>query len=393
MRKSFSIAMLAAVVAGVVSTCVGGVVQTQGARLAGDVSLGQDKIKVGGQAIRWDEVICVCVGPKVDFNPAQAVKLSGGDIVFGNITGAGDKKVTIESSLLGAREISIGQAISIEFAPGVPQVSRPQAGTLYRQKGEPVGGDLLRMDARTLTIEGPQGVVTIEREGCVRYVFAISSSRPASASAIQGDEVTLMDGSSLSGKITPKVDGLELAHAILGNVTIPYKAIASIMRHCSNVQYLAQTPPESVAATAIVSPEGPTQTIDFLQGDLGAYCLRGIRILPQATVNYVWGSLPGKSVFRTTLQPIEGAQGEATVRISSGGKVLAEVVVGPGSGPTPISLELPDANDLSIEVSFADRLKFPCGVILGDPLLIFPKAAAQGAAVSKQVAFAGIAAN
>jgi hypothetical protein len=85
--------------------------------------------------------------------------------------------------------------------------------------------------------------------------------------------------------------------------------------------------------------------------------------------------MPGKTIFRATIQPIEGAGGEATVRIRSGGKVLAEVAVGPGSGPAPISLELADANDLSIEVSFADRLKFPCGAILGDPLLILPKAA------------------
>jgi hypothetical protein len=290
----------------------------------------------------------------------------------------------IESSLLGSKEIAVAQAVSIEFAPGASQAGKPQAATLYRQKGEPVPGDLLRMDDRTVCIDSPLGALSIEREGCVRYVFAVPTSKPAAASAVQGDEVMLMDGSSLCGKITPKAAGLEVAHAILGNITIPYKAIVSIMRHLPNVQYLAQMPPQSIEATSLVSPDGPTQTVDFLQGDMGADCLRGIRILPQTTVNYVWGAMPGKTVFRATLQPMEGAQGEATVRIRSGGKVLAEVSVGPGSGPTPVNLELPDANDLSIEVSFADKLKFPCGVIVGDPLLILPKAAAGAGMVKVQ---------
>ena len=95
MWKNAQIAMLAAAVAGLASTCLGGVVQTQGARLSGDVLLGQDKIKVGEQAVAWDDIICVCAGAKIEFNPAQAVKLSGGDIVFGNVTGLVDKKVTI----------------------------------------------------------------------------------------------------------------------------------------------------------------------------------------------------------------------------------------------------------------------------------------------------------
>jgi hypothetical protein len=231
------------------------------------------------------------------------------------------------------------------------------------------------MDARAVAVDSPLGALTIEREGCVRYVFAIATSRPAAASAVGGDEVALMDGSSLRGRITPKADGLELAHAILGNVTIPYKAIASIARHRSNVLYLAEMSPQSVDATALLDADGPAQTVDFLQGDLGADCLRGIRILPQTTVNYVFAAMPGKTIFRATVQPIEGAGGAATVRIRSGGKVLAEVSVGPGAGPAPISLELADANDLFIEVSFADRLKFPCGMILGDPMLILPKAA------------------
>ena len=40
------------------------------------------------------------------------------------------------------------------------------------------------------------------------------------------------------------------------------------------------------------------------------------------------------------------------------------------SEPASLSLELPPSADLAIEVDFGKRIRFPCGVVICDPLVV-----------------------
>jgi hypothetical protein len=63
-------------------------------------------------------------------------------------------------------------------------------------------------------------------------------------------------------------------------------------------------------------------------------------------------------------------RGDARLRVLAGGKTLLEKTIGPGAAVEPLALDLAQAQELVLEVDFGNRIGFPCGIVLEDPIVV-----------------------
>jgi hypothetical protein len=96
---------------------------------------------------------------------------------------------------------------------------------LYRDFGEPIPGKLLFMDPQRLTLQSPLGILTLQRESALRYVFADEKQETKPA-----DELRLIDGSIFKGKLSIGEGQVEIDHEILGKLNLPLQAVRAIAR-------------------------------------------------------------------------------------------------------------------------------------------------------------------
>jgi hypothetical protein len=74
--------------------------------------------------------------------------------------------------------------------------------------------------------------------------------------------------------------------------------------------------------------------------------------------------------LRAMLVPMAGGNGDVQVRVRSGKEQRLDQELKPRDKPVVVGLDIPvDDEFVEIEVDFGERLRFPCGVVLGDPRL------------------------
>lgn len=351
-------------------------VQTLGGRLEGKVHLRAGSCEIGGKTAAWNDLLYVIMDHSTrSIRPPQAVRLASGEVWLADVVALSARKLKARSVLFGEREIDAGTVRSLDFlsdlaapAPG------DKPGTLYREKGEPIPGALLWIDDQRLAIDSPLGVLTLPREGTARYLF---QTGPAVAPPAKDEEIGLVDGTVLRGKAAPVQDALEVEHAVLGKLTIPAAAVRSVLRHVPAAAYLAELPMQSVDAVPLVASPALPETLEYpTRGDSRAWpgplaCLRGICIQPKTVVKYRLPKAAGPTAtLFATLGPVDEARGDVKVRIASGDKALVERDLSPAAKPEALSLPVPSGGELTIEVDFGPRIAFPCGVVLGDPLVV-----------------------
>ena len=357
-----------------------GVVQTLDARLEGDVTFADGRLEVAGKAAPWDTVIYAMPQAAArTLSAAGAVCLAGGEVWRAEILSLSNKRLAVRSALLGAREIDIGLVAQLEFAApraGSPapaeDAQHPAAGTLYREKGEPVPGTLLWIDAARLALDSPLGVLTLAREGLVRYSFP-GAARAAPAG--DTDRVGLVDGSVLLAAARPVAGGVRIEHPILGTMKLGAGLIRYVRRGDPRVSDLVAGVPRTVATSGVFEKAAAASLILVsYQGDFGAERTRHLaaeRLTPKTTIKYDLRPETGKRRRLTgRASPIEGARGDAVLKISAGGKTVFEQTFAPGAATVLLAIDLPEAKDLRLEVDFGPRIAYPCGVLLEDPLLI-----------------------
>lgn len=351
------------------------VVQTPRERLEGKAAFAGETLQAGGKPVAWGDVLFVMRDQETrSIRSPEAVWLTSGEVWHAHVAGLSSGKLKARFLLLGERELDAAALRALDF---LPDLSPPEPGdkpaTLYREKGEPVPGQLLWVDEGRLAIDSPLGVVTLAREGLARYLFRSGPTPPAA----KDDEVGLVDGSTLRGQARPAKDGLELEHAVLGKVAIPGRLVRSVLRHPASVACLGELAPAKVDAVPLVAKAVPPEMLAYpavggsrvWPGDLVA--IHGIRIQPKCSVTYRLPKLPGqKLVFLATLGPIERMRGDAKVRLAAAGKTLLERDIGPAAKREAISVEVPRDAELAIEVDFGPAIRFPCGVMLGDPMVV-----------------------
>jgi prepilin-type processing-associated H-X9-DG protein len=328
-------------------TAFAGVVQTLDGRLEGNVTFADGRVEVSGKAVPWENVVyAMPQGLARTLRASGAAHLFGGDLWHGEIVRLSDNRLSLRSPFLGPREIEWQFVRAVEFQPAEPPDVRGGAATLYRDKGEPVPGNLLWIDEKRLAIDSPLGVLTLPREGAV-YYDAGAAARTAPGAG--NDRVGLIDGTVIRCTAKPAAGAVQVEHPVLGTVRLAAAAVRYVRREDPRVRSLGRA-----------DQAGPA-----------GLCLEAMRLEPKRAVNCGLKQDAGKKVrLMARVGPIDGAKGDAHLRIGTGAKTAFEMDFGPGAAAVPLSLELPDADGLVLEVDLGPRLGFPCGVVLEDPLLV-----------------------
>ena len=347
----------------------GDVVQTVDARIEGSVGFGEDCVEVGDRTVRWEEVLYVIrETPGRAISGANVIRFRNGEAWVADMLELSGTSLRARSPILGQLHAALSDIAALDFVLSPPSRKQRKAGSLYRDEGEPIPGKVLWIDAKSIAIDSPLGVIDVPRDSAVQYLFA---DRTGEARTLKDDEVALTDGTRLHGLATPNVGGLTLKHASLRDLTFPASVVRSVERHPGSVIYLAERRPHTVEARPLITQSVPPVVVSHQRSYAVADWLKGVRVLPKAALRYRLPDASGKTrIFRTGLQPVQGSCGDVHVRIAVGASTLHERQLA-GSEPwPPLSLELPGGSELTIEVNFGKRIRFPCGIILCDPHVI-----------------------
>lgn len=368
--------MLAALVAsglGAAAPPATGLVVTAAGRVEGKVAIVPGGLSVAGRKIKPGGILLARFVPKGrTFRQPHVVRMINGEVWPCEILKLTGGKLTIRSPLFGTGSVHIEGVAALEFRANLPVPDRRlEPKTLYRRTGEPLPGELIWINRKKIAIDSLLGALSMSRKTIARYVVAREQRSAVEAGLA---EVTFLDGSVLRGKVTFGDRKLTLAHAKLGEVSIAAPAVRSIVNSVPGVTYLTDLP------YRIKSFPPLSARVETLEGSpvatasaaMGGRFVRCVQILAGNEFQY---SLPGPrgrdASLRASLVAMPGARGDARVEIIAGGKTVFDQTIGPGqTAPVLVSVALGKGGSFSIRVTFGRRLRFPCGVVLGEPHVI-----------------------
>ena len=96
--------------------------------------------------------------------------------------------------------------------------------------------------------------------------------------------------------------------------------------------------------------------------------LNTIRLHPNSVINY---KLPETSEarFRCSLKAVESSRAALDIVIKVDNKQVWKGRIQPGKSADTLSLDLPAGKEMVLEVSFAERIAFPCAIDISDAYL------------------------
>jgi hypothetical protein len=333
------------------------VVRTAAGQVTGEIRLREGGMLVGDKPIGFEQVLFAVREAPPSLSQPQTVCLKSGERWMVECRRLALKKLRVYSPLIGERDLDVAKLAAVDFIVR-PAVGAAAASTLYRQEGEGVPGTVLWIDAARLAIETPLGVVTLPREGCLRYVFATET--PPAPSPGQ-DLVTLIDGSIFLGK--PKITsaGIELEHELLGAVPLPLSAIRSIQRNRNGVTSIRSA---TVKQAELIAPAQPEKAVALVDEESGRPWMRSTVLDAKSTARL---AMPKDAAsFSAVVQGI----GQSIVKIRAGDRVLTEKRIARNDPPCLLTADVSGAAEVAIDVDFDGVMKFPCGIILADPLVL-----------------------
>ncbi len=363
------IAAFCAALLGPVTGLCDGMVQTRGERLSGTVAFRGDGVSADGKILRWHDVLFFARGGARRLTAPHALHFENGEVWAGDILRLSAGKLGVRCPLFGEREVAVGDVAQLAFAAWHPFDGEPSAKTLYRKSGEPVPGSLIWIDETHIAMDSPLGVLKLDRDAASRYV--VQPVKPARRPKPATDTVFLFDGTVLHGRLAPSENGLQVEHAKLGAVDVPGAAVRAVLRRPKGVAYLAEEPFGSVRAAPLVAEAREPQRVICPLAPPGeeadAEWLTALRMWPRTTL-----SIPMKAAgtLRGRLCLEKGSRGSARVRIQANGKTLLDRALTPGAEPTPLSVAVPGAGQLVVEVDFDGPVRLPCSLVLADPHVI-----------------------
>lgn len=344
-----------------------GIVQTLTGRFEGKVILHKDHLTVDAKKLVWDDVLYLL--PDSDGKPLirpQRVHLKNGESWAVELVGLADKKLDVRSDLFGQKQFDLRLVAALDFAASSGRTDARKLRVLYRAKGEPIPGKLLGLKQDKLTIDSAVGELDLPREGLVSYRFADATRAPSPGD----DDVTLIDGSLFRGKLHPGETGYLFEHATLGKATIPAAIIRSVVRHPARMFDLTDAKPVVLKARPLLA----TKNAELAAPPMveGSSFVKGLLFEPNLTAEYqIPGMAEKKGRLRAVLLPVGNSAGDVRLRIKIGDKVVVERELAPMSKAEAISLPVIGGDVLEISVDFGTSLRFPCGVVLGDPHVIW----------------------
>jgi len=341
-----------------------GSVETRGARRRGAVDVREGKLSVGEESLAFDSVLLAVRErePSVPDDPKKpraAVRLLNGETWFVDIVGFEKGQVTIKGARTGRRVVPLSGIASLEFQATAGASSEAggagAAGMLYRVSGEPIPSKLVWIRDKDIAIDCPLGIVPIPRSLVRSFVVAL----PEPGHRQEGDEIALTDGTLLRGRAKLENDGLVVEHAVLGSLKLELASIRYLRRSTTDIVWLDQL--ESSVEERVgplLPPPAPIVVESVRDGHF-----RAVRMLPRTVTRYrVPFSAVEKGTLRGRLAPVAGAKADVIVRASAAGRRLWERRVDAGSDPAEVTIDVSGVLELTIEVDFAGRVAFPCGV-------------------------------
>lgn len=358
--------------------------QTLTGGLEGDLQLAADALAVGGKAVAWSDVVYfVRDEAPGTLSTSQAVRTTGGELWHLQITGwlYQQKQLAVRSSLFGDKLLEGKDLSAIDFAAGLAEPPQVAGGVLFRDRGEPIPGGLVRVDPDTISILSPLGVLSLELAAVTRYVLPAAKKTSTRA----GDELRLRDGSIFRGSIQPRPGKLHVEHPVLGAMEVPLSAVRSVRRDHPRVAYIDDLPAGSARAVPLIRRAAWPRFVDAEetaagQGTGWPAFIRGILVEPKATIRLT--APPGAVRFVASVIPAGRGptSGACLVEVRVGGKAVCDETVGPADRPRGASVQLSKAGQVEIEVDFRRPIRLPAGVVLGDPHWVLAEGKARAGA-------------
>lgn len=361
-----------------------GVVQTVAGRLAGSLQVAGDGLTVGEKPVAWRDVVYLVRDEAPGtLSASQAVRTTGGELWHLQITGwlYQQKQLAVRSSLFGEKLLEGKDLSAIDFAAGLGEPPQVAGGVLFRDRGEPIPGSLVRVDPDTISILSPLGVLSLELAAVTRYVLPAAKRTGAPA----GDELRLRDGSIFRGSVEPRPGKLHVEHPVLGAMEVPLSAVRSVRREHPRVAYVDDLPAGSARAVPLIRRAVAPRFVQAEEaaggGETGRPAfIRGICVEPKATIRLT--PPPGAVRFVASVNPAARGPtaGACLVHVRVGGRTAYDETVGPADRPPGASVELSRPGQVEIEVDFRRPIRLPAGVVLGDPHWVLAKGKARAGA-------------
>ena len=351
-------------------------VQTAGDILAGEMIPREGGILIGGATVPLSEVLTAVRDAGANtISAAQAIRMVNGEIWCGSILGMETNAITFRGDLFGERTIGAEAVATLDFSRRIVPTAAGKRGMLYRERGEPIPGSLLWIREGTLALDCPLGVLPIPRQSVIRYQFkgpGVSIPRDGD------DEVGLIDGSVFRGRLALVSNGLEVAHASLGKVSVPWAAMRYLLRSPPGLTRLGLPPAGDVEARGPAAPPAAPQLLDYRTGleprPPSPACVTAVRMRPITVARYrLQGREGRKAWFRAVVAPVPECRGDARISLQVTGASVYERTLLCTNDAMTVSIELPPGEDLTIKTDFGGKLLYPCGVDWRDPCVVFRK--------------------
>ncbi len=335
-----------------------GVAVTTNIRRQGTLKVENGQLTIGNNALT-DEVI-LTINPRqplADVLPG-AVHLVDGEIWQAEVRNIEGKLLSIRSKFFGERKVPLARLASVEFIAGEPDDPR-EPGHLYRSDGEPIPGKLVWVRNKDIAIRCPLGVIPIPRPVVQRFVLVEPTPPPERNTC----EIGLMDGTLIFGKSRFEGSQLVVAHEILGELKLDWSSVRYLRRNLAGLTWLDTLKRTVVESIGPALPPPPPQLLDSTSD----HHLRSLRIMPHTVVRMRLPSGPHTgATFRAQLATVPGCRADLKVSILAGSATVWKQTLPAGSNPIPLSVNLSNAEELTIVVAFSGPLAFPCGIDLRD---------------------------
>ena len=343
-----------------------GTVHTLGGLRSGLLVVADGQVHLDKRALPLEELICVNFNPEPgNKGSATLVRLANGDSLFADFELSEPGVLKLSGAVIGAHEIDLQEVAQLDFNPRTPGASSIRNGFLYRDEGDPIPGKPVVVTRDTVSFDCPLGIVELPRMGLVRYAFARENG---GGDAGPADEIGLVDGSILSGKVSLDGENLLLAHPVLPSISVAWSQVNYFKRARPDVRWLSQVRDvETRLQGAPFPPTAPPAVDSRAWGGQGV--LHTMRLGAETVAVY---PLPagGKRTFRARVAPLHGSRGEVVLGLEVSGMTLFKEALASGSGSKVLSLDLPPGDTLTVHVGFGERLSYPCGIDLGDAYVV-----------------------
>ena len=192
------------------------------------------------------------------------------------------------------------------------------------------------------------------------------------------DEVGLVDGSVLFGKVSIEDEKVLLDHPVLDTLDIAWGKLHYLIRSGNETLWLTDLEERQAESSGPLGPQRGVEHLDFRRANKPS--LSAVRVVPRTVLRYKLPSGAGNNshILRTVLAPIPGSRGDATITLSVDGREFYRNELAAEDSPEKLSLPLPKGNELLVGVEFGERLAYPCGIELHDAHLAAATAAKEG---------------